>query len=88
MEKPGSHHLIKRLIAPVTVWAVTKLLDTPSVKKRMQKIDAKTYLKKRQASRVLRRAGRNATRNRSWFAAGAAVFALGIGLMAKATRAK
>ena len=85
MDSPKSHHLIKRMIAPLAIWAVTKLLDTRSVKKTLQDVDARAYVKKRDAGRALRRAGRNAAKNRTWLAAGAAAVAVGIGMMAKAT---
>src|SRR5258706_484349 len=62
MDRPKSHQLIKRMIAPLTVWAVTKLLETRAVKERLQEVDAHAYSKKRQAGRALRRAGRNAAR--------------------------
>lgn len=88
MDRPNSHHLIKRMLAPLTLWAVTKVLETPAVKAKLQKVDARTFAKKREAKRALRRAGRNASRNRAWLAAGAAAMAVGVGLMAKATRPK
>ena len=88
MDNPRSHHLVKRMITPLAVWAVTKVLETPSVKRALQNVDASTYTKKREATRALRRLGRNASRNRAWLAAGAAAMALGAGLMAKAMRPK
>ena len=88
MDRPKSHHLIKRMIGPLTIWAVTKILETPAVKKKLQKVDAHAYTQKREAKRALRRAGRNAARNRRWLAAGAAAMAVGLGLMTKATRPK
>jgi len=91
MDKPTSsksHHLIKRMIAPFAVWAVTKILETPTVKEKLQEVDAQTFKKKRDAKRALRRAGRNASKNRRWLAAGAAAVAVGLGMMAKSTRPK
>jgi len=87
-KSPKSHHLIKRMIAPFAVWAVTKILETPAVKKKLHDVDATTYKKKRDAKRALRRAGRNASRNRRWLAAGAAAMAVGLGMMARSTRPK
>ena len=77
-----------RMIAPLTVWAVTKLLDSPKVKKHLQDADARTYLAKRSAAQSLRRARRNAAKNRIWLAGGAAALAVGIGMIARASRPK
>lgn len=76
------------MIPPLTVWAVTKLLETPQVKRKLQEVDARAYVKKRDAARAVRRAGRNAAKNRILVAAGAAAVAVGISMMAKATRPK
>ena len=88
MERPKSHHLVMRMITPLTVWAVTKLLDTPRLKNKLQEVDARTYTAKRDASRSLRRLGRNASKNRVWLAGGAAAVAIGIGMLSKAARPK
>ena len=86
MERTKSHHLIMRLITPVTVWAVTKILGTPPVKKRLHKADARAFVAKQNAMRRMRRAGRNAIDNGAWLAAGAAAIVVGAGLIGKATR--
>ena len=88
MDKPNSHHLVKRLITPLAVWAVTKMLDTPKVKDKLQEADARTYIAKQDARRSLRRLGRNAAKNRAWLAGGAAAVAIGIGMLSKAARPK
>ena len=88
MEQPKSHQLVKRLIAPLTIWVVTKLLETRTVKSALQDVDARAHAKKRKAARSLRRAGRNAAKNPALLAAGAAAVAVGVGLMAKAARPK
>ena len=77
-----------RMIRPLTVWAVAKLLDTPQVKRRLQEVDARTYLAKRGATNSLRRASRNAAKNRAWLAGGAAAVVVGIGMISRATRHK
>ena len=77
-----------RMIAPLTVWAVTKLLDSPKVKDKLQEVDARTYVAKKDATRSLRRVGRNASKNRAWLAGGAAAVAIGIGMLSKAARPK
>ena len=88
MDRPKSHHLVMRLITPLTVWAVTKLLDTPKVKTKLQEVDARTYVAKQDATRSLRRLGRNAAKNRALLAVGAAAVVLGIGMLSKAARPK
>jgi hypothetical protein len=88
MDRPKSHHLIMRAITPLAVWAVTKLLDTPRVKDKLQEADARTFIAKRGATRSLQRLGRNAANNRAWLAGGAAAIALGIGMIGRAARPK
>ena len=77
-----------RIITPLAVWAVSKILETPKVKGRLQDVEARTYEVKRDAMKSLRRAGRNASRNRVWLAGGAAAIAVGIGMISKASRPK
>jgi hypothetical protein len=74
-----THALVKRLVPAVAVWAIGKALDSQPMKKRMQKVDEKFY-KKRVA------AVHNARNNKRWLAAGAAACAIGIGMIAKATK--
>jgi len=88
MERTRTHQIIKSLIAPVAVWAVSKFLETPNVKGALQEVDARAYIKERRALRSVKRAGRNAASKPAWLAAGAAAIVVGIGLMAKATRGK
>jgi hypothetical protein len=79
MDRPTSQQIIVRTITPLAVWAVTRLLETPSVKGKLEHVDAKTY-------KSLRRASRNATKNWIWLAGGAVAVAVGIGMIAKAAR--
>ena len=88
MDRPKSHHLVMRMITPLAVWAVTKMLDSPKVKNKLQEVDARTYMAQRDATRSLRRLGRNAAKNRAWLAGGAAAVAIGIGMLSKAARPK
>jgi len=74
-----THTLIKRLVPAIAVWAVGKVLETPRVKARLQRVDERVF-------ETRKRATRNASRNGTWMAAGATAIAVGIGLMAKATR--
>jgi hypothetical protein len=88
MEKPRSHKLIQRLIPTLTVWAVGKVLATPRIKAKIQEVDSRAYVKRRNAIRSAKRIGKNAASKPAWLAAGAAAIAVGIGLMAKAARGK
>jgi hypothetical protein len=74
-----THALVKRLVPAVAVWAIGKALDSPRVKKRLQKVDESLY-KKREV------AVHNARNNVPWLAAGAAACVIGIGMIAKATK--
>lgn len=86
MERSKSHHLVKRMITPITVWAVSKILGTPRVKAALQKADDQAYRTKKKAARSVKRAGRNALQNGAWLAAGTAAVVLGAGLIGKSTR--
>ena len=77
--RPRSHDVIERMIPPLAVWAVGKMLEVPRVQDALHKVDRRIYAKKRSAER-------NAVNNRAWFAAGAAAIFVGISLMARATK--
>jgi hypothetical protein len=79
VNKANSHTMLKRVVAPLTVWAVTKALEAPRVRKAMSDVDRRFH-KKRKA------AGKNAMKNRVWLAAGIAALLTGVGMMAKATQ--
>jgi len=78
-ELKPTHALVKRLVPAVAVWAIGKALDSQPVKKRLAKVDDKVYRK-----RVI--AAHNARANSHWLAAGAAACAIGLGMIAKATK--
>jgi hypothetical protein len=79
---------LKRLIPPLTVWAIGKILEMPSVKGSMREVDGRAYKKRHEAARSIKRTVKNVKSNGSWLAAGAAAIVVGVGLMAKATRGK
>jgi hypothetical protein len=83
-----SHQVIKRLIPPLAVWALGKLLETPRVQGALEEVDSRAHVQKRNAARAVRRAGKNAARNPALVAIGAAAIVLGIGILARATRSK
>jgi len=82
------NQIAKSLLAPLAAWAVTKMLDTQPLKGASEEADAYALIGQRRATRALRRAGRNAVSNPLWLAAGAVAIAVGLGLLAKATRPK
>ena len=86
--KSPTHQTLKRLIPPLTVWAIGKILEAPKVKGTMTELDGIAYRKRHNAARSIKRRVKNAKSNSSWLAAGAAAIVVGIGLMTKATRGK
>jgi len=88
MKNNTTHTVIKRLIPPLAVWAVSKVLETPKMQDALEEVDSRAYVHKRNAARAMRRAGRNVASKPAWFIAGLAAVAVGIGLMTKATRGK
>ena len=86
MDKLRTDVVLKRLVTPLTVWALTRLIESKRAKKTLQKVDAHAYVTSVNAGKAIQRRVRNARDNRVWLAAGAAAFALGIGLLARATR--
>jgi hypothetical protein len=86
--KSPTRTTMTRLIPPLTIWAIGRILELPSVKGSVMELDGRARKQKYEAMRSLKRGVKNARSNSTWLAAGAAVIAVGIGLMAKATRGK
>ncbi len=86
--KTSRADVVKRYIAPVAIWAVNRALDNPRMRDKSATFEKRAQQTKKNAVRSIRKAARNAASNRGWFAAGAAAFAIGIGLMAKASRSR
>jgi hypothetical protein len=86
--KSPTHSTMTRLIPPLTVWAIGKILELPSVKGSVMELDGRAYKQRHEAARSIKRSMKNARANISWLAAGAAAIVVGVGLMAKATRDK
>jgi hypothetical protein len=84
--KNPSKELLKQLIPALAVLAVDKILAVPKVKSAVKDVDREATKKKRRALRVIETAGKNAVRNKTLLGASAAAFALGIGLLARATK--
>lgn len=79
MNPTKTHALVKRLVPAVAVWAIGKALDTPRVKKRLQKVDERINER-----RVI--AASNARGHKAWLAAGTAVCAIGLGMIVRAAK--
>jgi len=77
--KSFSHDVIQRMIPPLTVWMVGKVLDVPRVQDALHHVDRKFDSKKRKVER-------HAGNHRAWLAAGAAAFVVGIGCLARAAK--
>jgi len=81
-KKAASGDVILRLLGPAAIWAITRLVETPKVQKTLKKVD-------RRFDSGAKRVQKRAVSNRVWLAAGAAAFAIGISLIARAaTRPK
>ena len=84
--KSPTHETLTRLIPPLTLWAIGKILDMPSVKGSVMELDGRAYKRRHDAARSIKRSVKNARSNSSWLAAGAAAIVVGVGLMTRATR--
>jgi hypothetical protein len=86
MDTPRTEQIIKRLITPLTVFALTKLFESRHVQKALEKVDLRAYVAKQNAESAIRKRLRNATRNPAMLVAGVAAFAIGVGLLARSTK--
>jgi hypothetical protein len=75
-----------RLVPPLTVWAIGRILEIPSVKGNVMVVDGLANKQKYDLGRSLKRGVKNARSNVAWLAAGAVAIVAGVGLLAKATR--
>jgi hypothetical protein len=80
--------VVGRVVPAIAMWGIARLLAMPKVIKASQKLDRKADKKKDRMMRSIRKAGDNARGNPGWLAAGAAAFALGVGLFARAAKGK
>lgn len=86
--KSPTQRALVGLIPPLTVWAIGRILEMPSVKGSVMELDGYAYKRKHEAVRLLKRGANNARSNASWLAAGALVIVIGIGILATAARDK
>jgi hypothetical protein len=77
---------LTRLIPPLTVWAIGRILEIPSVKGSVLELDGRANRQRYEMVRSLKRGAKNAKSNLPWLAAGAAAIVIGIGLLAIAAR--
>jgi hypothetical protein len=86
METLRTEVIVRRLIAPLTIFTLTKLLDTRRVQKALEKVDSRAFIAQRHATDAVRKRVGNATRNPAILVAGAAAFILGIGLLTRSMK--
>jgi hypothetical protein len=84
--KSPTRTTMMRLVPPLTVWAIGRILEMPSVKGKVMEIDGRANKQKYDLGRSLKRGVKNAKSHITMVAAGAAAIVIGVGLMAKATR--
>ena len=84
--KSPTRTTMMRLIPPLTVWAIGRILEMPGVKGKVMEIDGRANKKKYDLGRSLKRGIRNAKSNVPWLAAGAAAIVAGVGLLAMSAR--
>lgn len=80
--------VVNRLVPPLTLWVINRILTIPSVAEASKKVDVKARRQRKSAVSVLKTARRNAKRSRGSLAVGATAVAVGIGLIANAMRSK
>jgi hypothetical protein len=86
--KSPTRTAMTRLIPPLTVWAIGKILELPGLQDGVVALDSHARRQGRDVARSLRRGIRNAKANIPWLAAGAVAITVGVVLMARATRGK
>jgi len=84
--KSPTRTTMMRLLPPLTVWAIGRILELPSVKGKVMEIDGKANKQQYDFGQSLKRGIRNAKSNIPWVAAGAAAIVAGVGLLAMAAR--
>ncbi|HEX7676844.1 MAG TPA: hypothetical protein VF713_01885 [Thermoanaerobaculia bacterium] len=74
------------LVPTLTVWAIGRILEMPSLKGRVMEIDGRANKQKYDLERSLKRGIRNAKSHIPLVAAGVAAIVVGVGLMAVSAR--
>jgi hypothetical protein len=83
--KSPTRTTMMRLVPPLAVWAIGRILEIPSVKGNVMVVDGLANKQKYDLGRSLQRAVKNAKSNIPLLAAGAAAIVIGVGLMARAS---
>ena len=78
--------IVARWIPPVALWLANKLLQRPAARQAMRRADVRVERHAKRALAALRQRGRNMRTNSRWLAAGAGSIAVGLGLLARASR--
>jgi hypothetical protein len=86
--KSPTRETMMRMIPPLTVWAIGKILELPSVKSNVMAMDGRANKQRYEIQRSLKHGLKNAMSNAPWLAAGAAAILVGIGLLTKAASGK
>lgn len=86
MEASRREVYVQRIVAPLAVYAVDKLLDLPRVREVVERFEGEAEEKADHAKRVVKRRARNVSRRPVWFAAGATLTVAGIAVMIVAAR--
>jgi len=86
--KSPTQAVVARLIPPLTMWAIGKILESPGVQDGVAVLDSRVSRRGREMKRSLRRGVRNAKANIPLLAAGAAAIVVGIVLVSKAARGR
>ena len=84
--KSPTRTTMMRLVPPLTVWAIGRILEMPSVKGKVMEIDGRANKQKYDLGRSLKRAVENAKSHFPLLAAGAAANVAGVGLLAMSAR--
>ena len=74
------------LVPTLTVWAIGRIFEMPSVKGKVMEIDVRANKQRYDLERSLKRGIRNARSHIPLVAAGLAAIVAGVGLMAMSTR--
>lgn len=83
--KSPTRATMMRLVPPLAVWAIGRILEIPSVKGNVMVVDGIANKQRYDLGRSVKRAVKNAKSNIPWLVAGVAAIVVGIGLMAKAS---
>jgi hypothetical protein len=86
--KSPTRTTMMRLVPPLTVWAIGRILEMPSVKGSVMELDGRANKQRYDLGRSIKRGVKNAKSNIPWLAAGAAAIVVGVGLMVKAASGK